>query len=336
VAANEDGVRGLFEDIYSNDPWRINPSIFQDNHEAVMDAVRRVCQACKVGAGPMHNLQIAPLINIRVKKSLIAELKKGSIPPSSPVTGEGTWETVFGKPEGTAGWTWQDLTAGIAHTSAWEYQLSAMMAEAVERRSVRYPSIAVRISVIGDANSDIYRVGLRRVAEFEDDFEFVYVLSRIRLPFEASQDDRQTMLYHLFHLAWYFRRRFVEQHMRKMEELAYQQDTDQHRARGYAGTAEWDEAVRSLSVDLKVLEADAQVRGLERRMQVRRALPADKQELVEHMFNDFQPLLDQLNAAIINPTPLPREICEILTKMDPINKWFYENSLKALCEFGNP
>jgi hypothetical protein len=331
VPAHEDKVMGLFEEIYLNEPWKLNPAIFRDNPGAVEDTVRRVCEACRFGTGPKYNLQIAPSIHIRVKESEVHNLEEGAIPPTSPVTGEGIWETVFGKPEGTAGWTWRELTEGVVHISAWEYQLSAMMAEAIKRRSVQYPSIAIRVSIGDDARSDIYRIGLRRVSEYEDGFEFVFVLSQIRSPFEPAEDDRETMLYHLFNLAWHFRRRFIEHHKRKMEALADSQDSYQRSGRRDEFTSELDDAVRSISIDLKALEADAQVRGLDRTVQIRRAFPLTEQQKLDQLLNvDFPPLIKRLNEALGSPSPQPRDIHAILVEMDPINKWFYEKSLKEL------
>jgi hypothetical protein len=298
----------------------------------VLDAVRHVCQACRFGSGPKYNLQIAPLINIRVKKAALATLEEGLIPPSSPVIGEGVWETVFGKPAGTAGWTWGDLIEGVLQTEAWEYQLATMMAEAIKWRSVQYPSIGVRISIRGvEGKNDIYRIGLRRVSEYEQDFEFAFVLSRIRTPFEPSESDRETMLYHLFNLAWHFRRRFIEHHKRKMEDLADLQESYQRSGRKEEFESELHDAVRSLSVDLKALEADAQVRGIDRSMQVRRAYAIAERENLDRFLNvEFPPLIKRLNEAIRSTTPDPRAIRDLLAAMDPINKWFCQTSLREL------
>jgi hypothetical protein len=336
VPATEDKVLGLFEDIYRNEPWKLNPNIFTENDQAVTDAVHRVCEASLFGAAPKSNLQIAPLINIRVKKSDLARLEEGAIPPSNPVTGEGIWEAVFGKPEGTAGWIWCELTEGVKHISAWEYQLATMMAEAIERRSVQYPSIAIRISIGEDARNDIYRIGLRRVSEYEVDFEFAFVLSRIRLPFEPSEDDRETMLYHLFNLAWHFRRRFIEHYKGEMENLSELQDRYQREGRLDEFAQELNAVVRSLSVDLKALEADAQVRGFDRTVPIRRAFPTTERQKLDQLLKfDFPPLVKRLNEAIHSPTPQPRDIHAILVEMDPVNKWFYEKSLHELSDVAN-
>jgi hypothetical protein len=330
VPATEDKVMGLFEDIYLNEPWKLSPNIFKENDQAVADAVRRVCEASLVGAGPKSNLQIAPLINIRVKRTELPKLAEGILPPSSPVTGDGIWEAVFGKPEGTAGWIWSELTEGVKQIAAWEYQLATMMSEAVKRRSVQYPSIAIRIS-IEDAKNDIYRIGLRRVSEFEEDFEFAFVLNRIRVPYEPSEDDRETMLFHLFNLAWHFRRRFVEHYKWEMESLADLQDRYKRENRLEEFAQEMSASIRNLSIDLKALEADSQVRGLDRTKQIRRAFPAAEQEKMDQLLTvDFPPLFKRLTEAIRSPNPQPREIHEILVEMDPINKWFYERSLNAL------
>jgi hypothetical protein len=80
-----------------------------------------------------------------------------------------------------------------------------------------------------------------------------------------------------------------------------------------------------------VLEADAQVRGLERSMQVRRAFPFEEQEKVTQLLNnDFPPLMQRLNQAVRSATPQPDDVHAILVEMDPINEWFLEHSLKEL------
>jgi hypothetical protein len=328
VPATADKVRGLFEDIYVNDPWSLNPTIFRDNDEAATDAIGRVCDAI-CGSGPKSNLQIAPMILIRIKPSELATLEKGTIPPSSPVSGEGTWETVFGKPEGTAGWTWCELTDGVKHISAWEYQLANMMAEAISRRSVQYPSIAIRVAVGDDA--DIYRIGLRRVSEYGDDFEFAFVLSRIRLPFAPAEDNRETMLYHLFNLAWHFRRRFIEHYKEQMEILVDLEKRYQGEDRMDEFVEQLSSVVRGLLVDLKALEADAQVRGFDETTQIRKIFSIAQQKQAEqYLKKDFPPLMKLLSEAVRSPTPQPCEILSSLNEMDPINKWFYEASLREL------
>ena len=331
VPAVEEKVYALFEDIYRRDPWKINPDIFDDNKDAVRDAARRVCEAARFGAGPKHNLRIAPLINVRIKKKEIAQLDSGSIPISAPVTGEGSWEVVFGKPEATAGWTWGELVEGVDKVVAWESQLCSMMAEGIKRRSVQYPSIAIRVCVRGmDRSDDIYRVGLGRVSEFEEDYEFVFILFRVRTPFEASEDDRETMLYHLFNLAWHFRRRFIEHHRRAMEDLADQQkfirDSDRQEFQNHLA-----DAVRSIRVDLKSIEADAQVRGLDRAAQVRRSFETNEREKLDQLLGtDWPPLRKRLDEAIQGTSPNPQEIYGILAEMEPLNRWFYQKSVAQL------
>jgi hypothetical protein len=331
VPAVEEKVYELFEDIYRNEPWRINPKIFDTNKEAVVDAVRRVCEAARFGAGPKHNLRIAPLINIRIKKNEIPQLEGGAIPASAPVTGEGSWETVFGKPEATAGWTWGDLVAGIDKIAAWEYQICSMMAEAIQRRSVQYSSIAIRISIKGlDKAQDIYRIGLGRVSEFEAEYEFVFILFRIRTPFEPSADDRETMLYHLFNVAWHFRRRFIEHHCRKMEDLAeYQRGMRANQQQDFQ--SQLGDALRDLKNDLKSLESEAQVRGLERGAQMRRAFEEAEREKLDQLLKlEWPPLFKRLEEAIYAENPQPQEIHRVLTEMEPVNRWFCHKSVAQL------
>ena len=168
MPATEDQVRELFEEIYLKEPWKLNPDIFRNNPDAVTDAVRHVCEACRFGTGPKSNLQIAPLINVRVKKSDLASLEEGAIPPSSPVTGEGIWEAVFGKPEGTAGWTWSELTEGVKHdlslgipTRDHDGRGDQAALGAVSFDCDPHLDCGV------EGRNDIYRIGLRRVSEYE-------------------------------------------------------------------------------------------------------------------------------------------------------------------------
>jgi TIR domain len=331
VPAVEGKVFELFEDIYLHEPWRINPRIFENNRDAVKDAARRVCEAARFGAGPKHSLRVAPLVNVRIKKNQIYELDSGRIPPSATVTGEGGWETIFGKPEATAGWTWGELMGGIDKTSAWEYQICSMMAEAIKTRSVQYPSIALRISLrAAQEAEDIYRIGLGRLSEFEEEYEFVFILFRVRTPFEPSEDDRETMLYHLFNLAWHFRRRFVERHRQTMEDLADQQKLMRH-GNTEDLQNELAEAVRSIKIDLKSLEADAQVRGFDRAAKVRRAFHPSERDKLDQLLNiEWPPLQKRLEEAIKTASPSAQEIHGILTEMEPINRWFYQRSVAQL------
>ena len=56
---------------------------------------------------------------------------------------------------------------------------------------------------------------------------------------------------------------------------------------------------------------------------------------LEQLLNvDFPPLIKRLNQSIGSPTPQPSDIQARWVAMDPINKWFYDKSLKELCEVG--
>jgi hypothetical protein len=332
VPAIESAVEKLFEDIYKRKPWELNPEIFENNLDAVKDAVKRVCQNCRFGSGPKDNRRITPLLNVRIKKKELPQLDQGAIPGSSPVTGEGRWETLFGKPEATAGWTWAELVTGVVDIAAWEYQLAMMMSEAMNQRSVQYPSIAVRILIRGSEDTqNVYRIGLARVSEFEDDMEFVFIVTRIRTPFEPSDDGSETMLYHLFNMAWHFRRRFIEYHRLKMEDLSEVQSSMRNAGRENDFKKEVMRAVRDIRIDLSSVEADSQVRGFSRIVSMRRAFPAaDRDRLDAYLNMEWPPLYTRLLDEMQKDEPKPQTIREILDKMDPINKWFYQRSLAEL------
>jgi len=138
------------------------------------------------------------------------------------------------------------------------------------------------------------------------------------------------MLYHLFNLAWHFRRRFVERHRRIMEDLA-----DQQKLMRQGNTEDFQnevaEAVRSIKIDLKSLEADAQVRGFDRAAKVRRAFhPSERDKLDQLLTIEWPPLQRRLEEAIKKASPIPQEIHGILTEMEPINRWYYQRSVAQL------
>jgi hypothetical protein len=118
-----------------------------------------------------------------------------------------------------------------------------------------------------------------------------------------------------------------------MEDLADLQESYQRSGRKDEFASELHDAVRSLSVDLKALEADAQVRGIDRSMQLRRAYAKSEREKLERLLNvEFPPLIMRLNETIRSTTPEPRVISDLLAAMDPINKWFCETSLRELSD----
>jgi hypothetical protein len=337
VPAIEADVEKLFEDIYKRKPWELNPDIFENNLDAVKDAIKRVCLNCRFGSGPKDNRRITPLINIRVKKTDLAMLDQGTIPGASPVTGEGSWETLFGKPEATAGWTWNDLVESVVNIAAWEYQLAAMMSEATNHRSVHYPSIAVRILIRGSEDRQkVYRIGLARVSEYEVEVEFVFIASRIRTPFEPSADDNETMLYHLFNMAWHFRRRFVEFHRSRMEDLSDVESSMRNSGHENDFKRDLREAVKNIRIDLSSLEADAQVRGLDRSTSMRRAFaPADRAKLDQLLNIEWPPLYTKLLAEIQKDEPKAQAIRDIFIEMDPVNKWFCQRSMEQLARIAD-
>jgi hypothetical protein len=156
-----------------------------------------------------------------------------------------------------------------------------------------------------------YRIGLRRLSEYEVDFEFAFVLSRIRLPFEPSEDDRETMLYHLFGLAWHFQWRFIEHYKREMENFSELQDRYQREGRLDEFAQELNAVVRSLSVDLRALEADAQVRGFDRTVPIRRAFPTTERQKLDQLPKvDFPPL----SGGSTRPSTAPRRNHETSTR----------------------
>src|SRR5215831_6612034 len=103
------------------------------------------------------------------------------------------------------------------------------------------------------------------------------------------------MLYHLFNLAWHFRRRFIEHYKWEMENLADLQDRSKREGRQAEFAQEMNGVIRSFSIDLKALEADSQVRGFDRTKQIRRAFPAEEQEKMDQLLTvDFPPLFARL------------------------------------------
>jgi hypothetical protein len=89
--------------------------------------------------------------------------------------------------------------------------------------------------------------------------------------------------------------------------------------------------VPKYNLQIAPLEADTQVRGIDRSMQVRRAYAIAERENLDRFLNvEFPPLIKRLNDAIRSTPPDPRAIRDLLAAMDPINKWFCETSLREL------
>lgn len=91
------------------------------------------------------------------------------------------------------------------------------------------------------------------------------------------------------------------------------------------------EAARYVRIDLKALEADAQVRAFDRAIEMREAFPEADHDKMDKLLNDvWPPLYQKLLAEIQNDKPKAQSIHDVLVEMDPINKWFYQRSLELL------
>lgn len=134
-------------------------------------------------------------------------------------------------------------------------------------------------------------------------------------------------------MAWQFRRRFIDFHRSRMEDLAQSQHSMHQTGRKDQFAIELADGVRAIRIDLKALEADAQVRGIDRTNAIRRGLaPEDRSKFDEFMSVHWPPLYRQLEERLRDDVPDPQQLCAILTQMDPINRWFCHTAIKRLHE----
>jgi len=199
-----------------------------------------------------------------------------------------------------------------------------MMDDAFQFLSVPHASMALRIKTkIG--TESIYRVILRRLEKTVDECRFAFAAASIITSYQPENHSAETRIFHLYNMAWFFRRQFLEKHLHISHKLTF--DPPANRL---------EEEIRSINDDMKALEAEAQVRGVENPANLIKAFPRRLQPQVQKALQHTWPKLNQrLQTACSQRPPSAKALIDAISAMNEINTFFLQISLKELLKYGS-
>jgi hypothetical protein len=325
VPATQPSLEVLFRQIYLEEPWKINPRLFQEHAELVVQSINRIIATICESEKP-RLFFYSPSFTIHVKIDQLEALINGKIPPDSYLTGGGGWETIFGKAPDTVGWSWQDVINGLQSPEPWIYSLAIIMWQAYNFQRVSYPSVGVRIKFDDvDNESRVFRLSLQSADMIENEARFMFVAAAVVTPYEPANNPHETSLYHLFSSSWFFRQRLLKGELNKLDlELL-------HRPREQA---ELEKIIREIGNDFMTMLADAQVRGMEQEGAVIQAFDDPlRGEVITKLHEEWPKLYQDLHDSLEVGESAAERISETLHKMEPINRFFLKVSLEELRKY---
>jgi hypothetical protein len=198
------------------------------------------------------------------------------------------------------------------------------MDEAFQFLSIPHASIARRIKTRSGSES-IYRVILRRLEKTIEECRFTFAAAKIITSYQPENHVAETRIFHLYNMAWFFRRQFLEKHLQTLSELNLTNPSIDR----------LDEEIHSINDDMKALHAEAQVRGVENPAHLIQAFPKALQSRVTEALQDIWPKLDEALKAACNQRPHNlKAIIDAISAMNEINAFFLQTSLKELVKLG--
>lgn len=322
VPARQDEVYDLFRQIYLDEPWKIRPELFaQEGQDEIREKVRRIIKELTHEQEIEAQFPLSPSITFHVKRQDANELEKGIIPNNTIVSGDGAWEVVFGKLNATVAWSWKQLQEGLVDWEPWAHQLAGMMDDAYKFQIVSQPSMKFRIK-LKDESEAIYRVILRRLERTSEELSFTFAVAKIITSYRPQNHINETRIFHLYNMAWFFRRHFLEKHLEALKELNVLTNPSKTKI---------EEEIRSIIDDKKALLAEAQTRGIEDPARIIQAFDEPLKREVSIALQETWPLLD---AALTTATGRqPHNLGAIINAIDSmkdINSYFLRVCLESL------
>lgn len=254
-------------------------------------------------------------------------LHEGQIPQEADVSGDGGWEAVFGAPVPTARCKWWDIVRRLESPEPWIYPLATLMWQAYDRQRIQYPSVGVRIKFADEDVNEyrVFRFCLEKVDVTADEAHFAFAAAAIVVPYEPAHDPAETRLYHLFNLAWFFRRRLLERELAKLDFELLNKPSNQ---------LELKKIIREIGSDFRTLLADAQVRGMEQQAAVIQSFDSPlREEVMPKLYEEWPKLYNELLGHLKVGESAAELISQTLHNMEPINRFFLKVSLGELNKF---
>lgn len=276
MVISEESVTKLLKDIYRNPPWIISPKL-DDN--TIRDTARDIVNLFMGTERVEANFDIATNITIELLMDETAKtlLKGNKVPPDVTITGTKGWQRLFGREIDTGGWKWHDLISDWPYDEVYEFLIAKMIYDALAAHMPK--GIYLRVP----DSDELYRMTLRRYERMAagNKYRFHFTVSPLDLPFDVPSKPgstaKETVLYHLVNLTWYFRRRLVDQLYERVLEVLDMNKPDAAIVNGL-----YDQIER----ELMQVSAQAIIRQLDSPLVLKRALSSDNQttqELIERL-----------------------------------------------------
>jgi hypothetical protein len=262
---SEDTVVKLLKDIYSKDGWNVSPDL---EASALKATAKEIVTAFSGSERREANFDVATSVTMELVLSDLAkaDLKNNRVPSDVTVSGTKDWQRLFGRDLDTGGWQWRDLITDWPYADIYEFLIAKMISEALEAQ------MPEGILLREPESHKLNRMTLRRYERIAGTkYRFHFTVAPFRLPFdvpiEAGQKAKQTVLYHLVNLSWYFRQRIVDQLYNRLLEVLSMSDPDRATVK-----ALYD----AIGSELMQISAQAVIRGLDNFRVLERALdPSD-------------------------------------------------------------
>lgn len=277
-----------------------------------------------------------PSFTIQIGVDRLPILKNGTIPPEAKLSGEGRWEEIFDLAVPAEDYEWQDVVTRLKSPEPWIYPLAILMWQAYERERIQYPSVGVRFKFANQSDNDyrVFRLCLLKVTEtavkdkdgglkFQAAFNFS--VAAVVVPYAPANNPKETALYHLFNLAWFFRRRLLERELIKLDVELRKKPLREEELRNI---------IDAIDNDFRTLLADAQVRGMEEEISVIEAFDSPlREKVMTTLFEEWPQLYSELRKHLDVGISAAGLIKETLYKMKPVNSFFLKVSIEELNKF---
>jgi hypothetical protein len=323
LVINESEVVRLLKQIYKQDPWNINPDL---SDEEIINAAKYIVTRFLDTEKVEKNFDVAPgmIFDIDYDDQAKRELELFRLPKGTTVSGVKDWQKLFGKETDTGAWPWKELSKDWEYSPAYEFLFAKMIRDAIKSdmpRGVLLRSVT---------SHELYRVTLRRYETFANGkkYKFHLTAAELNLPFDLPSDrsdKKETVLYHLINLTWYFRRRFVDNLYNQLLALSEIQNADRAR---YASL--FDE----IRHELMDIQAQSIIRRVDSPYVVRNALGRDDPTVRQLMdrattWYRLQPEIFELMDEGSNRI---KEVVDKMYELAQINFTFYQTVAQIYCE----
>jgi hypothetical protein len=323
LVMNENEVVRLLKQIYKQEPWEINPDL---SDETIANAAKYIFTKFSDTLKVEQNFDIAPGIIFDLNYDDLAkrELESFRLPLGTTVSGVKDWQKLFGKETDTGGWPWKELAGDWEYSSVYEFLFAKMIRDAIKNdmpRGVLLRSVT---------SHELYRVTLRRYEKFANGnkYRFHLTAAELNLPFDLPSDlseKKETVLYHLVNLTWYFRRRFVDNLYNQLLGLAEIQNADHARF-----TSLFDD----IRHELMDIQAQSIIRKVDSPFVVRNALGRDDpaiRQLMDRATKWYQ-LQPEIFSLMDGGSSKVREVIDKMYELAQINFTFYQTVAQIYCD----